>query len=119
MEKRVKRLGRVTWQRDRFVALRAAGEGMVATKSLLPPESANGLEVNADAAGGQLRVELCESAGRVFEGFTRENCLPLSSDELRWKVKWNSADISTIICAVKLRVFLNSTRIYSFSFGTA
>ncbi len=48
-----------------------------------------------------------------------EYCGPgMSSDRLRWQVKWNSVDFSKIKGAVKLRVFLNSARIYSFSFGT-
>ena len=71
------RLGRATWQRDRFVALAAAGEGMIVTKPLHLSAGAGALEVNADAAGGQLQVELCRPDGRVLEGFSRADCLPL------------------------------------------
>ena len=116
MEKRVKRLGRATWQRDRFVALSAEGEGMVTTKALLPPEGTAGLEINADAAGGQVLVELCGADGRVLAGFSRDECIPLKEDELSWQVKWKSADLSNVEGPVKSRLFLNSARLYSFTF---
>ena len=116
MEKRVKRLARATWKRHRFVALSAQDEGMVTTKALSLPDDAAGLEVNADAEGGQVRVELCEPDGRVLDGFSREDCLPLRSDELRWQVRWKAADISTIHGDVKLRFVLNRSKLYSFTF---
>ena len=116
MEKRVKRLARATWKRHRFVALSAQDDGLVTTKALSLPDDAAGLEVNADAEGGQMRVELCGADGRVLDGFSREDCLPLRSDELRWRVRWKAADISTIHGDVKLRFVLNRSRLYSFTF---
>ena len=72
MEKRVKRLARATWKRHRFVALSAQDDGVVTTKALSLPDDATGLEVNANAEGGQVRVELCGAdgprSGRVFSG---------------------------------------------------
>ena len=114
MEKRVKRLGRATWQRDRFVALAATGEGMVVTKPLLLPAAIGALEVNADAAGGQLRVELCGADGRVLGGYSRTDCVPLQTDDLHWQVRWKNAG-ATIEDAVQLRFFLNQCKLYSFT----
>ncbi len=116
MERRVKRLGRATWRRDRFVALNAAGEGMVETKRLRPPEETSTLEVNADATSGKLLVELCDSEGNVLEGFSKEDCAALSHDALRWQVTWRSADIATLKGVVKIRFILNRSKLYSFSF---
>ena len=119
MEKRVKRLARATWKRHRFVALSAQDDGAVTTKSVPLPEDAAGLEVNADAGSGQVRVELCGADGRVLDGFSREECLPLNSDDLRWRVGWKAGDISTIHGDVKLRFVMNRSRLYSFTFRNA
>ena len=102
------RVGRATWKRQRFVALSAQDDGVVTTKAVPLPDDADGLEVNADAEGGQVRVELCGADGRVLDGFSRDDCLPLSGDEQRWQVKWKAADISTIHGDVKLRFVLES-----------
>ena len=115
MDKRVKRLGRATWQRDRFVALAAAGEGMIVTKPLLLPSGVSALELNADAAGGQLRVELCRPDGRVLDGYSRADCLPLQTDDLHWQVRWKNEE-PTIEGAVQVRFFLNRSKLYSFTF---
>ena len=115
MEKRAKRLGRATWQRDRFVALAAASEGIIATKPLHLPAGAGALEVNADAAGGQLHVELCRPDGRVLDGFSRTDCLPLQTDDLHWQVRWKNEQ-PPIEGPVQLRFFLNRSKLYSFTF---
>ena len=116
MEKRVKRLARASWPKDRFVVLKAEGNGRVETKVLLPPKGITGLEVNANAAGGKLLVELCDVEGRVLKGFCQEECEPLNRDELRWQVKWKRADISTVKEGFKIRFILNRSMLYSFTF---
>ena len=116
LDKKVTRVGRATWQRHRFVALSAQDDGMVTTNAMPFPEDADYLEVNADAEGGQVRAEFCGADGRVLDGFSREECLPLSTDDLRWRVRWNAADISTIHGDVKLRFLLNRSKLYSFTF---
>ena len=115
MEKRVKRLGRATWQRDRFVALAAASEGIIVTKLLHLPAGAGALEVNADAAGGQLHVELCRPDGRVLDGFSRTDCLPLQTDDLHWQVRWKNEQ-PAIEGAVQIRFLLDRSKLYSFTF---
>ena len=116
MEKRVKRLGRATWRRDRFVALAAAGEGMVVTKPLLPPPwPGYALEINADAAGGQLRVELCGRDGRALEGFSREDCTTLQTDDMHWKNPLARFPTGAYD-PVQLRFLLNRSKLYSFKF---
>ncbi len=116
LEERVKRIGRATWQRDRFVALQARGDGLIETKPLLPI-GVDRLELNADATGGQLRVELCDAQGEVIKGFAREECLPLAGDEIRWPVQWKNADFSSLSTAVRIRLIANRAKVYSFSFA--
>jgi len=116
MEKRVKRLGRATWQRDRFVALSVKGDGMIVTRSFSLPEGTQSLEINADASSGQLSAELCDGEGRVLDGFSKDDCVPFNSDELRWKLKWKNGDLTAVNGAVKLRFILNAAKVYSFTF---
>ncbi len=116
MEKRVKRLGRATWLRDRFVALCAKEDGMIATRTFTPPGGTQSLEVNADASGGQLSAELCDAEGGVLNGFSKDECVPLNSDELRWQLKWKKGDFAKVKDAVKLRFILNGAKVYSFTF---
>ena len=118
MSTRVKRLGRATWQRDRFVALTADADGTIETKPIeLPPET-RGLEINGDAAGGKLEVELLTADGRVVDGFSREQCEALSEDQLSWRVGWGSGDIAGINEPVKIRFYLERARVFSFTLQT-
>ena len=87
------------------------------TKPLLLPAGAGALEVNADAAGGQLQVELCRPDGRVVDGYSRAECLPLQSDDLHWQVRWQNGE-PAIEGAVQIRFFLNRSKLYSFTFNS-
>lgn len=117
MDKRIKRLGRATWQRDRFVALKAEVEGIVVTKVFILPEGTTGLEVNANAAAGQIVAELCNADGRVLDGFSRAECVPLQRDDLRWQVTWKAGELATVRGAIKIFFFLNRSALYSFTFS--
>ena len=112
LEYRVKRIGRATWRRDRFVAL--AGTGEVATRAVQVPAGARRLQVNAAGRAGQLRVELCDVDGRVLAGFAREDCASITGDDLRAEVRWQGGDVPA--GAVKLRFALAGARLYSFTF---
>ena len=70
--------------------------------------------MNADAAGGQVLVELCAPDGTVLEGFSRRHCVPLRGDELDWRVTWDGADLAAVSGAVKIRFLLTRSRLYSY-----
>ena len=89
---------------------------MIATRTFTLPEGTQGLEINADASGGQLSAELCDSEGRVLNGFTKDECEPLKRDELRWQLKWKKGDLSAVKGAMKIRFILNGAKAYSFKF---
>ena len=78
------------------------------------PPGARGLTVNADAAGGQVRVELCAPDGAVLEGFSRRQCVPLRGDDLDWRVTWDGADLAAVRGAVSIRFLLTRSRLYSY-----
>ena len=81
------------------------------------PPGARALTVNADAAGGQVLVELCAPDGTVLEGFSRRHCVPLRGDALDWRVTWHGADLAAVSGAVKIRFLLTRGRLYSYRWG--
>jgi hypothetical protein len=79
-------LGIATWPRDRFVGLRAgSSQGQLAVKTSVGGRS---LYVNANAAGGELAVELAEPDGKPIPGFEAAKAQVISSDSLDHVVNW-------------------------------
>ena len=74
------------------------------------------LEVNAEASGGQLRVELCDVRSEVLEGFSKGACAPITGDSLRESVRWSGKTIADVRGPVKLRLCLERAKVYSFTF---
>jgi hypothetical protein len=119
LEKRIKRIGRATWQRDRFIALEVAEQGSLTTKALGLPEASVALQVNANAGGGRIAVELRDADGQVLPGFSLQECVPLQHDDLRWRVSWGGADVARLPRAVKVHFDLRQAQVYSLAFVTA
>ena len=113
MEKRVKRIGRVSWQRDRFVALEAIDKGELLTKELHLPRNATGLSVNANAGSGRVEAEICYSDGRTVPGFDRAQCMPCKEDTLDWEPFGTIPDRSALPDTVKIRLHVSHARVYS------
>ena len=98
------------------MALSAEGSGEITTKALTVPPGSKALEVNADADGGKVQAELLTRDGNVIDGFPKEDCAPLSDDELHWRVSWQSGDISQPKGGVRIRLYLENSKLYSYTF---
>jgi len=74
------------------------------------------LVVNADAAGGSIRVEALDPAGNTIEGFSQEDGTPLTTDRVRHVLKWrDNADCHLLQARpIKLRFHLRKAKLYSF-----
>ena len=73
------------------------------------------LFVNADARGGELRVEVLDEAGRVIAPFTAANCRPVRDDATRAAVAWNGASLAALAGeAVRFRFVTKHARLYAF-----
>jgi len=74
------------------------------------------LFVNADAQGGELRVEVIDENGIVVPGLSLADCIPLNVDSTRKMVAWTSIQsIGRIRGArFRLRFKLRSARLFSF-----
>ena len=100
---------------DGFVAVEAADRGTLTTRPLV--FIGDELEVNADAEGGTIRVEVLGPDGRVIEGFGRMDCKPLTSDSVRHVLEWNGNRDCHLIQGrpIRLRFHLKRAELYSFT----
>lgn len=77
------------------------------------------LQVNADARGGMLRVEVVDLTGKPIPPFTLDNCEPMIGDSLRHRFSWKqSTDLSALRGkAVRLRFVLTHAKLFAFWTG--
>jgi hypothetical protein len=84
-------------------------EGTLTTQPLLL--KGNSLFVNADAKGGELKVEILS-----VEGFDPGHCLPITTDGVRQEIRWKDQSGMKPLEGkpVRLRYHLKNARLYSF-----
>ena len=61
-----------------------------------------------------MAAELCRADGSVIDGFSREQCIPLRTDELDGHLRWRGTDPAALPDTVKIRFLLKGARLYSF-----
>ena len=54
------------------------------------------LELNANAEGGSIRVEILDASGRRVPGFLREDAVEITGDALRHEVRWQEHDVGNL-----------------------
>lgn len=71
------------------------------------------LEINADASGGRLAVEILDAAGQSLKGHVSR---PIRADSLRTVPQWSGAeDLSKLRGrTVRLRFTLENAKLYAF-----
>ena len=108
-------IGLATLRLDGFVSIDAASAGTMTTKLLV--FVGDTIELNANAAGGSIRVEALDAEGKVIEGFSREDCQPITTDNVRHILKWKGNDNCQLIQArpIKLKFYMERSRLYSFT----
>lgn len=113
-------IGLATLRLDGFVGLSAGdNEGTVVTKPFKLEGSQ--LQVNVDADGGEVSVEVLDETGRPLAGFSGTDIVPRANlDELRWQPQWkHQSDLSVIRNkVVRLKFHLRNANLYSFQIGT-
>jgi len=113
LEERVAAIGRATWRLDGFVSLDAGPDGgVVETASLRLPDGQ--LEVNADAASGNVRVEVLTADGQVQTGFSADACQPLEGNSVRHNVRWANKTLVQAQQPLRLRFLLENANLYAF-----
>ena len=102
-------------RRDGFASMEAgAAGGSLTTRPVT--FSGSRVFVNADAAGGEVRVEILDEDGHPVAPFTLENCRPVASDSTLAEVTWaGAADVSALRGkAVRLRFAVRRAALYAF-----
>jgi hypothetical protein len=109
-------VGLATIRRDGLVCLEAAGEaGMILTTPFVLAGRA--LEVNADASGGALRVELLDEACQGIAGYAGKWADALKrTDSVRLRPAWGEhKDLAPLVGrVVRLRFHLANAKLYAF-----
>jgi hypothetical protein len=99
---------------DGFISLDAAGDGFVLTKPMTV--TGDTLYLNADATGGQAKVEILDEAGNVIPSFSREDCLAVTGDGVRLPVSWQGGTEFGYLTGktVRFKIYLTKARLYAF-----
>ena len=91
----------------------ADGQGTLTTRPVR--FSGEHLFVNADARGGELRVEVLDAGGSVIAPFSRAACAPITRDGTRQMVRWSSGSLAGVAGRdVRFRFSLSRGRLYAF-----
>ncbi len=134
-ERRAYAVGVARMRRDGFAALRAdSGEGTLTTRPLT--FLGTRLHLNVDSSGGVVDVEVVDGGGQPLKGYSRVDCLPISTDSTDMTVKWRgekdlvhatdmASDLggdtlafkSQLRKPVRLRFHLRDASLYSFWVG--
>ena len=73
-----------------------------------------GLELNADAAGGEVRVEVLNTEGKRLRGFTRDDAIAIRGDSLRHSLGWQGRGVTNLPPGTyMLRLHLNHATVYA------
>ena len=100
-------IGLATIPRDRFVSIRAgADEGQIVTPPLRL--SAGQLHLNANAAGGWIRVEVLAPDGHVVARSER-----IAGDALDIPVTWEQGSLAGVEGPVTLRITLKNAEVFA------
>jgi hypothetical protein len=116
---RIWRTALATMRWDGYVSLRADQTGTLTTRPL--SVQGGGLAINADAKGGEVRVELQDAAGKPIRGFTLDDCERLIGDSVTWPVRWRGGGEPPRAVAaqpLRLRFLLQKADLYGFRFLT-
>ena len=109
--------GIARWRLDGFVSLHPDnGQGKLTTKPVV--FAGRELEINADAAGGRIRVELQDQQGQPLPGYSFDDCDPLTDDSVHHVVTWRGQSDLTLLAGPprKLCFEINDAHLFAFQF---
>ncbi len=109
-------IGLATLRLDGFVALEAGeNAGTITTKPFTL--SGNTLEVNVDASGGDVQVEILDEHAKPIAGFSSAGFLvEREVDNVRWRPRWRQHKNLASLTGrtLRLRFHLRNAKLYSF-----
>ncbi|HIA47432.1 MAG TPA: hypothetical protein EYN96_05550 [Candidatus Hydrogenedentes bacterium] len=110
-------IGLATLRKDGFASLDAGPKvGIITTTRLVGATGT--LAVNYRSNSGWLRAEILDGKGNVVAGYSREDCTPLTADNLDETLSWGGRKLlPNIGNPLQIRFILRNTALYSFRFG--
>jgi hypothetical protein len=111
-------IGLGTLRLDGFFSLDAGtAKGTLVTKPLRLVS--DDLHVNADASDGEMRIAVLTEQNTPIEPYTLDNCVPLTTDNVRHRIHWQGApDLGAVVGnTVRLKFELTSTALFAFWTG--
>lgn len=104
-----------TLRKDGFASVEALYPSGTMTTKLLTFD-AEKLIINADAEKGSILVELIDHEGKPIPGYTKEECVPFRRNDIRGEIQWKSDKNISLLHnrVVRIRFYLQTTRLYSF-----
>lgn len=111
------RVRRFTFRTDGFASLHAGGNaGEMLTHPLRFQGSS--LAVNfSTRAGGSVRIEIQDAAGKTLPGFTLADCQPLIGDSIAQSVTWTAGSVAPLSgIPVRLRFVMQEADLYALKF---
>ena len=107
-------MGLASLRRDGFASMDGSGE--LTTKTLTVTKDVKYLFVNANAANGWLRAEVLDTEGNAVEGYSLDECIPMTVDSCCTKLTWNGADDLSFLKdkGFRLRFVQENAEFYSF-----
>jgi len=106
-------MGLASMRRDGFVSM-DAGERW-ASLLTTPMPCGRSLFVNADCAGGEVRVALVDDSGEPIPGLSATGCSPLRGDSVRHEVRWPGGELPAGQ-TVRVRVTARHAQLFSLWF---
>ena len=100
-------------RRDGFASMDAGEEeGILFTR----PLKFGGKHLFVNTEGGRLYAEVCQEDGTPVPGFTRNDCLPISTDSTKHLVVWKDRDSLESLAGKPLRFkfYLTKSKLYAF-----
>ena len=104
-------------RRDGFASMDAPAEGAgLLTEKLRFEKPFSRLFVNVESSKGKFLAEILDENGIVAEGFTKEDCLPISIDSTKVMVAWkNGSDLSRFAGKkIRIHFLMENASFYSF-----
>jgi hypothetical protein len=105
-------MGLATLRRDGFASV--GSDGTLLTRPVI--FAGSHLFVNAAAAAGAVRVEVCDLEGRPLPGLSRDDCRPVTVDGTKQIVRWGAGEDLRRLTGrpVRFRFFLEHAELYAF-----
>ena len=111
-------IGLATLRLDGFVSVQPVSDRKTGTLTTRPfVFLGNDIQINADANGGSVRVEVLNASGQPIKGFSAAENRPLSNDQVRHSLSWNENQNCAPLNGrqIRLKFYLDKSKLFSFT----